>query len=87
MITRSLLCSPGIMLIRQAAPTSSVRWGHRARLDDFGPNASFDVLNSYSTAPIKRGTHRILVDTLVPLGVRNFGLGFTHYAIAPSTVP
>jgi hypothetical protein len=57
-------------------------WGHRAMLDDFGPKASFDALNSYSTTEIKRGVHRKFVDTVVPLGVRNSGPGFVHYSAA-----
>jgi hypothetical protein len=59
-------------------------WGHRASLDDFGPKASFDALNSFSTTPIKRGADRIFTDTLVPLGIRNVGPGFTHYSITRS---
>jgi hypothetical protein len=59
-------------------------WGHQASLDDFGPQASFDALNSYTTTEIKRGKHRIFVETLVPLGVRNLGPGFTHYSLVRS---
>ena len=59
-------------------------WGHRASLDDFGPRASFDALNSYTPTEIKRGVHRIFVETHVPLGIRNMGAGFAHYALAPS---
>lgn len=59
-------------------------WGHRASLDDFGPKASFDALNSYTPTQIKRGAHRIFVETHVPLGIRNMGAGFIHYALAPS---
>ena len=55
-------------------------WGHRASLDDFGPGATFDALNSYSATNMKRGVHRKFVDTLVPLGVRNLGPGFWHYS-------
>jgi hypothetical protein len=55
-------------------------WGHRASLDDFGPGATFEALNSYSATNMKRGVHRKFVDTLVPLGVRNTGPGFWHYA-------
>src|SRR5215475_7302110 len=58
-------------------------WGHRASLDDFGPKASFDALNSYTPTQIKRGVHRIFVETHVPLGIRNMGAGFTHYALPP----
>jgi hypothetical protein len=58
--------------------------GHRASLDDFGPKASFDALNSFSTTGIRRGSDRIFIDTLVPLGIRNVGPGFTHYSITRS---
>jgi len=59
---------------------SGPEWGHRARLDDFGPGATFEALNSYSATNMKRGVHRKFVDTLVPLGVRNLGPGFWHYS-------
>lgn len=53
--------------------------GHIAVLDDFGPDASLDALNSYSNTPIKRDKHRRFVHTLVPLAVVNEGPGFTEY--------
>ena len=71
---------------RFTAPVEEVSesaWGHRASLDDFGPRASFDALNSYTATEIKRGVHRMFVDTHVPLGIRNMGAGFTQYALAP----
>ena len=52
---------------------------HIAWLDDFGPEMSFDVLNSYSKTPIKREKHRRFVQTVVPLGRVNVGPGFSHY--------
>lgn len=52
---------------------------HLATLDDFGPEANFDALNSFSETPIKRGKHRMWIDSTVPLGVHNFGAGFVHY--------
>jgi hypothetical protein len=52
---------------------------HRAMLDDFGPDASFAALNSFSRVEIRRGVHRSFADTLVPLSIYNFGPGFTHY--------
>jgi hypothetical protein len=52
---------------------------HRAVLDDFGPGATFAALNSFSPSEIHRGVHRSFVDTVVPLGVHNFGPGFIHY--------
>lgn len=54
-------------------------YSHLAVMDDFGPEATFSALNSYSSAPIKRGRHRKFVRTLVPLGVVNEGPGFTEY--------
>jgi hypothetical protein len=53
---------------------------HLAALDDFGSGASFDALNSFSRAGVKRGIDRCFVETVVPLGVRNFGFGFVQYA-------
>jgi len=67
-----------------AEEVSESAWGHRASLDDFGSKASFDALNSYTPTQIKRGVHRTFVETHVPLGIRNVGAGFTHYALAPS---
>lgn len=52
---------------------------HLAMLDDFGPAATFDALNTFSPTKIVRGTHRTFVETVVPLGVRNVGPGFVHY--------
>jgi hypothetical protein len=55
-------------------------WGHRATLDDFGPGACFDALNSFSPTEIKREVHRKFVETGVPLAVHNTGPGFMHYS-------
>ncbi len=57
-----------------------VPWGHIAILDDFGPDANLDALNSYTSTPIKRDRHRRFVHTLVPLQVLNVGPVFTEYA-------
>jgi hypothetical protein len=54
-------------------------WGQRATLDDFGSQANFEALNSFSAAPIQRGVHRAFVKTIVPLQVHNAGPGFVHY--------
>jgi hypothetical protein len=54
---------------------------HLAWLDDFGPQASFNVLNSYSSEEIKREKHRRFVHTVVPLGRTNSGPGFSHYQV------
>ncbi len=53
---------------------------HLAWLDDFGPEATFDILNSYSDKSIKRDKHRKFVQTVVPLGRRSAGPGFTDYS-------
>lgn len=53
---------------------------HLAIMDDFGPEASFEALNSFSSLKIKRGAHRLFVETVVPLGIRNVGPGFVHYS-------
>lgn len=52
-----------------------------ATLDDFGPGATFDALNSFSASVMKRGVHRKFVETTIPLKVRNFGFGFTDYVM------
>jgi hypothetical protein len=56
---------------------------HLAVLDDFGPEANLDALNSYSATPIRRDKHRKFVKTLVPMGVVNTGPGFTQYQATP----
>jgi hypothetical protein len=56
---------------------------HVAILDDFGPEANLDALNSYSDTAIKREKQRRFVHTLVPLAVVNEGPGFTEY-LGPS---
>jgi hypothetical protein len=53
--------------------------GHRATLDDFGPAASFDALNSFSATEMKWELHRKFVETAIPLKVHNTGPSFTHY--------
>lgn len=53
--------------------------GHRATLDDFGPAASFDALNSFSATEMKWDLHRKFVETAIPLVVHNTGPSFTHY--------
>ena len=52
-----------------------------ATLDDFGPGATFDALNSFAPTEIKRGVHRKFVETAIPFELQNFGFGFTHYAL------
>lgn len=54
-----------------------------ATLDDFGPGATFDALNTFSSTEMKRGVHRTFVDTLIPFKIHNFGFGFAHYALPP----
>jgi hypothetical protein len=54
-------------------------WGQRATLDDFGPKANFEALNSFSPTEIQRGVHRTFVETVVPLEIHNTGPGFVHY--------
>jgi hypothetical protein len=60
---------------------------HLAMLDDFGPEANLDALNSYSATPIRRDKHRKFVKTLVPMGVVNAGPGFTQYQATPKEDP
>ncbi|HZU05393.1 MAG TPA: hypothetical protein VFB73_05430 [Chloroflexota bacterium] len=54
------------------------RW-HVAPLDDFGPEASLDVLSSYAPATPRRDRHRRFVQTIIPLGLVNVGPGFSEY--------
>ncbi len=54
------------------------RW-HPAKLDDFGPEASLEVLSTFSAAKPRVGRHRRYVDTIVPLGLVSTGPGFSEY--------
>jgi len=54
-------------------------FGQRVILDDFGPGASFENLNSFASTEIRRGIDRKFVETIVPLQVYNSGPGFVHY--------
>jgi hypothetical protein len=49
-------------------------------LDDFGPQATFERLNTFSSARVERGRHRIFATTIIPLGLVNTGPGFSEYA-------
>lgn len=55
---------------------------HIATLDDFGPEATFEYLNSFdpSTKP-KKEKHRMWVEVLIPAGISNSGPGFTQYSM------
>jgi len=55
--------------------------GQRAMLDDFGAGATFEALNSFSSAEIRLDVHRKFVETLIPLRVYNAGPGFVHYRV------
>lgn len=69
-----------VRFTQSMADTVAVPMGvHFAWLDDFGPEANFEALNSYSKAPIKREKHRKFIQTLVPLGRLRSGPGFTEY--------
>lgn len=52
---------------------------HIAALDDFGPEANFDAMNSFSGTPIKRDRQRKFVPTVIPMGRSCVGPGFSQY--------
>lgn len=54
---------------------------HIAELDDFGPEATLDVLSSFSPADARAGSHRVFVRTVIPLGLVNTGPGFREYSM------
>lgn len=56
---------------------------HVAILDDYGPEVTFDVLNSYSKTAVKREKHRRFVRTVVPLRLVRSGPGFSEYESSP----
>jgi len=49
------------------------------QLDDFGPEATFERLSSFSTARAERGRHRVFATTIIPLGLTSAGPGFSEY--------
>lgn len=53
---------------------------HVVPLDDFGPEASLEVLSSFSEKRASRDHHRRFVHTVVPVGVTNTGPGFSEYS-------
>jgi hypothetical protein len=65
-----------------AASERTARFGQRILLDDFGPEASFQNLNSFASTAIRRGADRKFVETIIPLQVYNSGPGFAHYVAA-----
>ena len=52
---------------------------HVRPLDDFGPEASLEVLSSFTSSKPKRGKHRCFVPTIIPVGIVNTGPGFSEY--------
>lgn len=48
-------------------------------LDDFGPQAAFERLSSFSPARAERGRHRVFATTVIPLGLTDSGPGFSEY--------
>jgi hypothetical protein len=52
---------------------------HFVPLDDFGPNATLEVLSTFSPRKVRRDEHRRFVSTLVPIEVVRTGPGFTEY--------
>ncbi len=52
---------------------------HIVSLDDFGPEADFATLSSFTDRSPKRDRHRKFVETIVPMGLVNTGPGFSEY--------
>lgn len=71
--------------VQSESPPETPR-GYRATLDDFGPKADFDALNSFSRSRIEPGVHRKFVETLIPMREYNSGPGFAHFH-APDVGP
>lgn len=51
-------------------------------LDDFGPGATFDSINTFSYTPVKIGKDRIFVPTVFPYRLHTTGQGFSLYVRA-----
>jgi hypothetical protein len=52
---------------------------HVALLDDFGPEADFETLSSFTSKKPSRDKHRRFLETVIPLGLVNTGPGFSEY--------
>lgn len=56
----------------------SATW-HLQQLDDFGPEATFARLSTFSTERSRRGRDRVFTTTVIPLGLVRSGPGFSEY--------
>lgn len=56
---------------------------HIQQLDDFGPEATFARLSTYSPERAERGRDRVFLTTIVPLGLVSSGPGFSEYRASP----
>lgn len=65
----------------EPADSHSELTGQLATLGDFGPSATFEALNSFTPAEMKRGMHWKFVETAVPYRMSNLGFGFVQYAL------
>jgi hypothetical protein len=52
---------------------------HVQPLDDFGPEATFGRLSTFSTERARRDRDRIFTTTMIPLGLVRSGPGFSEY--------
>lgn len=52
---------------------------HLQPLDDFGPEATFATLSTFSAARARRDRDRIFTTTMIPLGLVRSGPGFSEY--------
>ena len=65
--------------VQNQEPWSPPPRAHVVPLDDFGPEASLEVLSSFTKGRPSRDRHRKFVDTIVPVGLVNTGPGFSEY--------
>lgn len=65
--------------IQPGAPFAVPPAWHLQPLDDFGPEATFERLSSFSGARAERGRHRVFTTTIIPLGLVSSGPGFSEY--------
>ena len=52
---------------------------HVQQLDDFGPEATFARLSTFSSERARRDRDRIFTTTMIPLGLVRSGPGFSEY--------
>jgi len=65
--------------LRTGSPQAFPTGVHVRQLDDFGPEASLEILSSFTKTEPRRDRHRKFVETIIPAPLVNTGPGFSEY--------